>query len=279
MKSVKLLYPLILFMFFSLACGSGLPLSFLTAATPTPAGVIDFEVTVIIPTPTSLPVTATPDTPVSSIPITSSLPVTTTAAEAQSAPLANTLPTTLPEAIEAAAFAPAPPPTAVPPTDLAQPVISPPAVTATVTPTQVVTAEEALTGTTSTQPAPPAAGFVLLEPFEAFTLQPGINELEFKWRWAAATGCQPPEGFGYELRIWPAVSGYSPMGVTDAVKSQQDFYCDPQGNVASYRVVDLKGTPGVAAMGSGKFLWDIAYIQLEPYGVVLSSEPRLFEMP
>jgi hypothetical protein len=228
-----------------------------------------------------MPVAILDTTPTSSAAITSSRPVSDTAVQDQSSQLTNTLTITSPETTETAdAFTPNPLPTAASTTALADPATSTAVFTETTASTQTVTSENALTDTTSlTQPAPPAAPFILLEPFEEFTLQPGINELEFKWRWPQKKSCQPPEGFGYELRIWPAVSGYGPMGVTDAVKNQQDFYCDPKSNVASYRVVDLKGTPGVAEIGSGKFLWDIAYIQLEPYSVVLSSGPRLFEIP
>lgn len=222
---------------------------FSAVASPTPVPGIDFAVTVVYPTATPAPTFL--ETPPL---VTPTLALTETTGPAAVLPLTNTTTVTAP--VTAAA------PTATP----------------LLTPT--VAAETALTSTTPLTPtAPPPAPLALLEPVPNFTLQPGINELEFKWRWAAQTSCQPPEGFGYELRIWPAVSGYGPMGVTDAVANQQDFHCQPKSNVASYRVDDLKGTPGVSAMGSGKFLWDVAYIQLDPYTVIYTSGPRLFEMP
>ncbi len=254
MPSVKLLFPAFIILS-SLACTSGIRLPFLAAATATPVPLIEVEVTVIYPTPTPAPV------------ILASAPATTTvvAPPAESAsliqsPLLTGTPVITPPAIAE--------PAATPTVTLPQPA----------TPAAVIT-ETTVAKPTEAAPPPPAAAFILLEPVPEFVMQPGVKGMEFKWRWLNGKSCQPPEGFGYELRIWPAVTGYGPMGVTDAVANQPDFYCDPQSNVASYRVEDIKGTPGVTAISSGKFLWDVAFIQLDPYNVVLSSGPQLFEIP
>lgn len=263
MPSVKLLFPVFL-LFSSLACTGGLQLPFMAAVTATPVPLIEVEVTVVYPTPTPAPV------------ILATAPATTTVAAPpaesasliQSPLLTGTPAITSPAIAEPADSAPNPPPAATPTVTLPQPATQ----AAVITETTVATPTEAA-------PPPPVAAFILLEPVPEFVMQPGVKGLEFKWRWLNGKSCQPPEGFGYELRIWPAVTGYGPMGVTDAVANQQDFYCDPQSNVASYRVEDIKGTPGVTAISSGKFLWDVAFIQLDPYNVVLSSGPQLFEIP
>ncbi|RME98816.1 MAG: hypothetical protein D6768_16415, partial [Chloroflexi bacterium] len=231
--------------------------------------VINFDVNIIYPTPTAAPVMLN-TAPVTTTTLTSTVPISSTTNPAQSPQLTGTPAITPPNTINPAdGFTPDSPPLATPAAVVTQAVTPAPALTETTTATQTVTTENTLTATTSLpQPASPVGPFVLLEPFQGFVLQPGINELEFKWRWAGKKNCQPPEGFGYELRIWPAVTGYGPMGVTDAVANQQAFFCDAKSNVASYRVDDLKGTPGVSAMGAGKYLWDVAYIQLDPYTVV-----------
>lgn len=267
MKPAKTLFPVLLILF-SLACNSGISLPFIAAATATPVPVIDFAVTIIYPTPTPAPVVLEP-TPVVTTAITSTTSLSNTDNAIQTPALTSTVAIIATVPVEPAdAFTPNSLPVATPAAILTEPVAAAPAVSQTLTATN-----------TLTQTAPAAAPIILLEPFEAFNLQPGINELEFKWRWAEPKSCQPPDGFGYELRIWPAISGYGPMGVTDAVANQADFFCDPKSNVVSYRVNNLKGTPGVAAIGAGQFLWDIAYIQLEPYSVVQVSGPRLFAVP
>lgn len=279
MQVIKILFPTFL-IFFSLACNGSFSLPFVNSALATPVPVINFDVVVIYPTPTAAPVVLGA-APVISAALTSTVPSSNTTNPVQSPQLTGTLAITSPETINPTdSFTPDSPPPATSAAVMTEPVTPAPALTETTTATQTVAAENTLTATTSLpQPAPPAGPFVLLEPFQEFALQPGINELEFKWRWTTEQSCQSPEGFGYELRIWPAVTGYGPMGVTDAVANQQAFFCDAKSNVASYRVDDLKGTPGVSAMGSGKYLWDVAYIQLDPYTVVLSSGPQLFEIP
>jgi hypothetical protein len=269
MKPVKLFYFVLVFLLLMvLACSSGLPLSFLAPTTPTPEPAINFEVTIITPTATPAPAAAGLNTgPVLSATITGTRPISETALQAQSALITTTVPVTASVSPEIADSAlPGSSPAATP---------QPQALTTTTTVSQTA----AITTTAAPQAVSAPGILILLEPAQDFKLQPGINELEFKWRWAEGKSCQPAEGFGYEVRIWPAITGYGPMGVTDAVKDQKDFFCDPKSNVASYRVVNLKGTPGVAEVTSGKFLWDVAYIQLDPYNPVFSAIPRLFEIP
>ncbi|RME71629.1 MAG: hypothetical protein D6784_14870 [Chloroflexi bacterium] len=265
-KVLKLFLPWAVAALFLLACG-GVSLPWLSAA-PTPFPGIRFVVTVITPAPL-------------------------TGTVALSAAATVTADTALPAAAVPAAVAPtpaAPTPVLTPSaspvvtiTVVVAPITTPEPTSAPVlTPTAAVSISGQIVSTatvSSTGSSATPGVIVLLEPEQGFVLQPGINELEFKWRWGYGKGCQPDEGYGYEVRVWPAVTGYGPMGVTDAVKNQSEFFCDPVSQVASYRIPNLRGAPGVSAVGSGKFLWDVAYITLDPYTVVYASEPRLFEIP
>lgn len=260
------------FIFFSIACTSGVNLPFFAENNATPTAGIDFNVSIIYPTPTPPPdvVEVTAVAP----PITPTIAVSATYSIAQAAALTSTL--ALAATKEAAAQPTPLPPTATPVPAISQPEAAPAVLTTTTTATQTSTVTKPAAPLQNSVPPAPIA---LLEPVQEFVLQPGINELEFKWRWTTAQSCQAPKGFGYELRIWPAVSGYGPLGVIDAVANQAKFFCDTNSNVVSYRVDNLKGTPGVSAVGAGNFLWDVVYIQLDPYTVVSSSGPHLFKIP
>ena len=130
-----------------------------------------------------------------------------------------------------------------------------------------------------------------IDPAPAFLVGADEGQLEFKWRWLGdeARPCQLLDGYGFDLRIWPSVENKNlseaqrqsmrPLGVTDAVADQDMFSdsCDPDTSTYRFFVNGLQSTPGVrVANGAGKFLWDIAYIRLEPYQVVSVSTPRDF---
>lgn len=173
---------------------------------------------------------------------------------------------------------PTPPPTNTPsPTPSLTPSPTPSPAPPTPLPTPAVSA--ALTQTTTTTTAEIAGGVInLIDPQSGLALPANVGGLEFKWQWGIGYGCRLPEGFGFEVRIWPAVTGYGPLGVMDAVKNQKDITCDAETGIYLYQVADLKGTPGVKATGGGKFLWDVAYIKLDPYTIFLTAPPRLFEI-
>jgi hypothetical protein len=186
-----------------------------------------------------------------------------------------------------------PTPLAVSPVATPTPIgASPPSPTATATPnlinlpaSPVETPTIALTAAPPEPPAP-AGGAVtpgiinLIEPQQNAVVPAGPNQLDFKWQWRAGQGCGSlPDGYGFELRVWPAVTGYGPLGVMDAVANQKDIGCDFKTGLYNYTILDLKGAPGIKAMeGAGKFLWDVAYIQLQPYTVIVTSPPGLFEL-
>lgn len=256
-----ILWPILL----SLACAGGWPLAG-PASTPTPAGmVINIEVTIVSAvetiTPTATFAPLVPPTPAS---IPTLVPVET-ATPTQTLPPTET---------------PTPEPT---PTPIGQPVS--PADTPILPPTSVAASPLTTTLVTSptlTQTIPTtgtAFGVIaLIEPQSGLNLPANVGGLELKWQWSGANGCRVPENYGFEVRIWPAVTGYGPLGVMDAVKEQKDVFCDPETGIFKYQVVNLKSTPGVKATGAGNFLWDVAYVQLKPYYTVLltSLEQRLF---
>ncbi len=240
-----------------LAC-TGWPLAS-TAPTPTqPAVVINFEVTLVslataTPTPTSTS-TATP------IP-------TPTATASATQPLSLLLTLT-----------PTPTPTSTPP----------PTLTATPLSLLAATPGETSTATPAAAATPvaisPVQGIItLLAPDRDVSIPSNIDQLEFKWRWQGDLNvqrCQPVPGYGFEVRIWPARDGFGPLGAMDAAKNQQDgnFACNAETGTYTYLVTYLKSKPGVKAMGAGKFLWDVAFVQLNPYQPVLTTLPRLFEI-
>ncbi len=223
-----------------LACGNGLPLPLRTPTPTQPALLINFEVTVILPTPTP---TAT------ALPLPTATPVPATETPAPELPPTPTL-------TPIGGSSPInPTPTAVPPLE---PITS----TASITPT--VSWE--------------FSGINLLEPPDSFGLPAETIAAEFKWQWGQ--GCEPlPEGQGFEVRVWPDLPGYSPMGVMDAAANQKDVACEPKSGTRSYRVSSLRDAAGVKQTGFGRFRWDVALVQLQPYAPLTASGSRVFDLP
>jgi hypothetical protein len=135
----------------------------------------------------------------------------------------------------------------------------------------------------------------LLDPGSGYLLPAGLDQLEFKWLYTgpALRPCEIEAGYGFELRVWPhpanpylpqfAREQLSPLGVVDAKEAQPVIAasCDPATGSRRYLLTGLAGAPGIAQAGSqGQFFWDIAYVQLEPYYLVLGvASPRDFFIP
>ena len=249
---------------FVLACASGLSLP-LSSTPPTPtdsAFVIDLAVTVVYRT------TATP-TPLPGSPLVTN----TLAALTDTTTLAN-LPTT-----------DTPAPTATPtltPTNTPLPP-SPPTleVTATLTTSTTLTETAALSPTTpitTPTPMPGTFGTIGLFAPDSGAAVPLNSGLDFKWQWNGSPACNLPQGYGFEVRIWPAITGYGPLGAMDAVASQPQVGCDPENGIYNYNLADLNSAPGVQQTWVGKFLWDVAFVRLNPYTVTVDSGERLFEI-
>jgi hypothetical protein len=70
------------------------------------------------------------------------------------------------------------------------------------------------------------------------------------------------------------------MGVMDVAKGQADIGCNVDTGFRSYFLNNLKGAPGVMQGQThiGKFLWDVAYVKVDPYIELTISPPRIFEI-
>lgn len=135
-------------------------------------------------------------------------------------------------------------------------------------------------------PTPPRvtqpAGTILLEqPQDGVSLPEKAGQFEFKWRWSLSSACQlPPEGYGFELRLWPDYPGFGPLGAMgDARESQDRISCDPANGVFGYLVTDLGKTRALQAAGAGRFRWDVVLVRLDPYEIVVLPGSRSLVIP
>jgi len=238
------------------------PARLTATVTPTVAGlVIRLNVTVLAPT-APVPPTATPS------PTTTQTPTPTHTATSS--------PTFTPTAT--------PPPTSTP---TFRPTATPTLTTLPVSPLQ--TPETPVLTATLPLTAPDPDVLVLSSgggsgairlvdlPDEA-TLPADVQRVEFKWVWQEAT-CDPlPDGYGFEIRVWPERPGFIPLGVNDAAKPEE-ITCEPKGGTRRYEVGDLRAAPGVEAVNGGRFRWEVVLVQLDPYQVLDVSPSRAFELP
>lgn len=114
-----------------------------------------------------------------------------------------------------------------------------------------------------------------VSPDENFYLP--ANGLIFQWKWHDNKGCQPPpDGYGFEIRVWRDVSTDFPQGAMNARDEKPHITCDPVSGVYSFTVGNVKKVPGVQNSEFGRFRWDIAIVQLDPYAPIISSPSRVF---
>lgn len=131
-------------------------------------------------------------------------------------------------------------------------------------------------------PSPtPTAGVTLdgwiepISPDENFYLP--ADGLIFQWKWHDNKSCQqPPDGYGFEIRIWRDVSTDFPQGAMNARDEKLNISCDPKNEVYTFSVGNVKKVPGVQNAEFGRFRWDIAIVQLDPYAPVITSPSRIF---
>ncbi len=270
MRRVKFFYFTTVLTFSLLACANELSLPFMATATPSPVPLISFEVTVIGPTPTDTatpPATSTPAV-LTSVKSTPTLTVSDVTTQAQVLPLTTTLTVT-------------PNSTALLTPTLVTTTTSPLTATAQITQTTEVTTS-AETSTAQESPAP-SGSITLVYPENEAVIASSTHELEFKWDWhgdLTLGRCDTVPDYGFELRIWPALDGFGPLGAMDAAKNAEDSFlgCDPETGLRSYLLTYLQNKPGVKAVGAGKFLWDVALVRLSPYEVVVTTNPRIFKI-
>jgi hypothetical protein len=247
---------IILTALFLSACARGQPL-FSPRPTPAPAFAIQFEVTVVT--------------------ITDRVKPTTTERVKEQSPTATRTPPA--SKTYTPTSTPRPTDTATPkPTATASPTNTPSPPTRT--PTPPVTPARSISPTQTPLPSGLGTGpaIILIELPDKFSLRADASRVEFKWIWEGKECAPPPEGQGFEIRIWPEQPGFGPLGAMDASK-QDEIACDPKSGTRSYEIGNLRGTPGVSAVGSGRFRWDVALVKLDPYTPIAVSGSRIFDLP
>ncbi|MCB0168880.1 MAG: hypothetical protein KDI79_31925 [Anaerolineae bacterium] len=114
-----------------------------------------------------------------------------------------------------------------------------------------------------------------VSPDENFYLP--ADGLTFQWQWHDNKGCQqPPDGYGFEIRVWRDVSTDFPQGAMNARDEKPNITCDPKSGVYTFSVGNVKKVPGIQNSEFGRFRWDIAIVQLDPYAPVITSPSRVF---
>lgn len=134
----------------------------------------------------------------------------------------------------------------------------------------------------------------LLAPTYGTTIGSNVNTIEFRWRWGQGTCELPPPSCAFEVRFWPADKAefdfsYPALGLFDAYIEQANVDCNPLTCECSYLAEELKKRPGPKvrfqevidsgeSIWDGRFLWDVALVQLDPdYQIIRSSEAHTLE--
>ncbi len=135
---------------------------------------------------------------------------------------------------------------------------------------------------------------VIIAPHTDFALHPDQNHLEFKWEWHKGNNdCNLPEGYGFEIRIWPdpnndhltSQTKIEPLGAMNAVEKRELIAnsCTIKTGAPRYNYIleDLKGAEGLKRWtdGTGMFYWQVVYAQLDPYSPLWGSAPQSFFIP
>lgn len=220
------------------------------------------KITLLAPTPTSTPVTIITPTPLSvntpyaSFTVPPHLPTNTAPPVAPA--VYTPTPTYTLASISATTVLSAASPEA----------ISPP----TSTPSPAPSADALLVG------GPVKGDIELIELPASLQFNQDTLRVEFKWVWKDK-GCQPPpNGQGFEVRIWPERPGFGPLGVMDAA-DQDAIFCDEKSGTRMFAAGNLRSAPGVMAVDGGPFRWDVALVQLDPYIVLNVAPSRAFYLP
>ncbi|HMQ51228.1 MAG TPA: hypothetical protein PKD98_03955 [Anaerolineae bacterium] len=143
---------------------------------------------------------------------------------------------------------------------------------ATPTPSPVVRRQQVAT---LTQPVTVDGVIELVEPAHDIQVLPDL--VNFRWRWQPNKNCQPPpDGYAFEIRVWRDVDNAAPMGAMNAQAEKQRITCDPATGIYSLAVGNLPSIPGTGGAKDGRFRWDVALVQLDPYQPVVTTNYRLF---
>ncbi len=90
---------------------------------------------------------------------------------------------------------------------------------------------------------------------------------QFVWKWPG----QLADNQGFEIFVW--LDGAAPQGTYDARELMKEPTFENRGNGEYAFSLNLTGSPGVTQT-SPDYLWSVAVVQLEPYMVLVQSEPR-----
>jgi hypothetical protein len=108
-------------------------------------------------------------------------------------------------------------------------------------------------------------------------IQMTSDAVEFKWLWHENKGCQqPPEGYAFEIRVWPDNDTTAPMGAMDARLEKPQISCDPNTGIRSFTIGKLRDVPGARNLQAGRLRWDVALVQVEPYQPIITTQYRTF---
>lgn len=160
-------------------------------------------------------------------------------------------------------------PTATPPAQASDSLNKPPTVTRAPTNTPRPVLRPSNTPTLSIEGA-----IELLAPTD--DIQVG-DTVEFRWRWQGHSSCvQPPEGYAFEIRVWPDNNTDPPMGAMNAGEQKPNIRCDSGSGIYSFSIAKIQDVPGFRGLSEGRFRWDVALVQLNPYNPIRSPAYRTF---
>ncbi len=97
--------------------------------------------------------------------------------------------------------------------------------------------------------------------------------VQFQWRWRGNKGClQPPEEYAFEIRVWRDNNIDPPQGAMDAKAEKLNIQCDPDTEIRSFTIGNIKSVPGFQNAQEGRFRWDVAVVKLDPYQPVITTQ-------
>ncbi|MCB9107660.1 MAG: excalibur calcium-binding domain-containing protein [Anaerolineales bacterium] len=123
-------------------------------------------------------------------------------------------------------------------------------------------------------------GLTLVSPSPEMKFPVNIQAVEFQWKWDAKPQCgAPPNAYGFLIQIWRKDDG-TPLGAMDAATDRLYIFCNPDTGIYNYKLNDLRDAPGVGRreLGVGKFYWNVAYVELNPFKIISQSAPNTFEI-
>lgn len=60
----------------------------------------------------------------------------------------------------------------------------------------------------------------------------------------------------------------------DADIQKQEIRCDTASGIRSFTIGDIRSVPGIEGSNEGRFRWDVALVQLNPYQPIITTQFR-----